>query len=144
MKKLLAFVVLFWAISESFAQNNFENFYIGTHRLTLQWLDNTPSGKVVVTKNAKGQLEMKGEQRKGEKDFVTIDGIITPIGEREFSFSGTIVTCANYINNGQVCEKKGNYTFKATGKRKFWRLQQMDNCEGNRVVDYVDVFFLKM
>jgi hypothetical protein len=61
MKKLLAFVVLFWAISESFAQNNFENFYIGTHRLTLQWLDNTPSGKIVVTKNAKGQLEMKGE-----------------------------------------------------------------------------------
>jgi hypothetical protein len=144
MKKLLPFTLLFWTISKGVAQNNFEKFYIGTHRLTLQWLDNVPSGKAVVTKNIDGQLEMKGEQRKGEKDFVTIDGIITPTGEREFKFSGTIITCANYINNGQPCEKKGNYTFKATGKRKYWRLQQMDNCEGNSVVDYVDIFFLKM
>jgi len=144
MKKLIISFVLLLHLKVVVAQTNFDAFYVGTHRLTLQWLDKAANGKAIVTKNAKGQLEIKGEQRKGEKDFVTIDGIIISVGEREFNFSGTIITCANYINNGQPCEKKGNYTFKATGKRKYWRLQQMDNCEGNSVVDYVDIFFLKM
>jgi|JI8StandDraft_2_1071088.scaffolds.fasta_scaffold288885_1 hypothetical protein len=127
----------------SLAQNNLESFYLGKHRLTLQWLDDKNAGEAIVVKLTDNTLKISGKQWKGERDYLIIEGTITPIGEREFSFKGKIITCANYINQGNPCEKNGSYTFKATGKRKYWRLQEMNNCEGNNVVDYVDIFFLK-
>jgi len=45
------------------------------------------------------------------------------------------------LNNGEECVREGEYNFKATGKRQYWRLQEMDNCEGGNVVDYVDIYF---
>ncbi|OMP74775.1 hypothetical protein, partial [[Flexibacter] sp. ATCC 35208] len=56
------------------------------------------------------------------------------------TFKGTIQTKYSGVNNGQVCEKTGTYHFLVKGERKYWRLQEMDNCEGNNVVDYVDIF----
>jgi hypothetical protein len=31
--------------------------------------------------------------------------------------------------------------FKSTKGRKYWRMQDMENCEGSGVVDYVDIYF---
>jgi hypothetical protein len=36
--------------------------------------------------------------------------------------------------------RSGTFHFKATGKRRYWRMQEMDNpCDS--VTDYVDVYF---
>ena len=73
---------------------------------------------------------------------MTVDGTITSLDAKTFTFEGTITTRVSHIAKGQPCERKGKMTFAITGKRKYWRLQQMDNpCEG--VTDYVDLYLRK-
>lgn len=115
---------------------------LGKHMFSLQWVSWDYFGVATVT-NRGGEYRIKGEQKgRGEQaaDFVTIDGVITAIEAKEFNFSGKIVTQVSHINGGQPCVRDGEFTFKITGKRKYWRLQQMDNpCDP--VTDYVDIFF---
>lgn len=115
---------------------------LGKHMLSLQWVSWDYFGIATVT-NRRGEYLLKGEQKgRGEQatDFVTIDGVITAIEAKEFKFSGTIVTQVSHINGGDPCTREGEFTFKITGKRKYWRLQQMDNpCDP--VTDYVDIYF---
>lgn len=113
---------------------------LGRHKLSLQWISWDYFGTANVTNN-KGIYRVKGEQKgRGNTDFLKIDGIITSIEAKEFAFSGTIVMQVSHINGGQPCMRDGEFTFKITGKRKYWRLSQMDNpCDG--VTDYVDIYF---
>jgi len=46
------------------------------------------------------------------------------------------------INNGAPCEKTGEFNFSKKGDRNNYRLQQMTNCGGGGVVDYVDLYDL--
>ena len=113
---------------------------LGSHLLTLQWIGSDKLGSAKVT-DEEGTLRLKGEQKKGD-DFVTVDGTITSLDAKTFTFEGTITTRVSHIAKGQPCERKGKMTFAITGKRKYWRLQQMDNpCEG--VTDYVDLYLRK-
>ncbi len=110
---------------------------LGAHLLTLQWIESKQAGKATVT-DKDGLLSLEGEQRKGT-DAVTVKGVITKVAKTTFTFDGTIVTTVSHINGGKACERKGEMTFAITQKRKYWRLQQMDNpCA--KVADYVDVF----
>lgn len=115
---------------------------LGRHMLSLQWVSWDYFGLATVT-NDRGIYSLKGKQRgRGESrsDFVTIDGIVTSIDEKGFAFTGKIVTQVSHINSGQPCVRDGEFTFKITGKRRYWRLQQMDNpCDP--VTDYVDIYF---
>lgn len=118
---------------------------VGDHMLTLQWLgwgDLSGAGKVVV-EDAGDTLPMRGEQRgTGENagDFLRIDGRIVAASRDGFVFEGEILTRVHHIANGAECRRSGRFTFKATGKRRYWRLQEMDNpCDS--VTDYVDVYF---
>lgn len=113
---------------------------LGQHRFSLQWISWDYFGKANVTES-KGTLFIKGEQKgRGSTDYLTLDGIITSVEAKEFTFKGTIITQVSHINNGEPCKREGEMTFKITGSRKYWRMQEMDNpCEG--VTDYVDVFF---
>lgn len=113
---------------------------LGKHMFSLQWISWDYFGAVNVT-NDRGIYRIKGEQKgRGNSDIVTIDGVITSIGEKEFGFDGTIVTRVSHINNGEDCRREGKFTFRITGKRKYWRLQQMDNpCD--EATDYVDIYF---
>jgi hypothetical protein len=113
----------------------------GAHNLTLQWVGWDKPGKAQVHKNTDGTYSIEGEQ-KGKDGFVTIKGTLKQgASDKELIFDGDIKTMEKTINNGQVCEKHGTYHFLAKDKRKYWRLQEMDNCEGNNVVDYVDIYF---
>jgi len=86
------------------------------------------------------EYSIEGEQRnKTKNDYVTIKGTFLAKG-RELKFNGKIVSRISYINNGKPCESAGLAIFKASGKRKYWRLQQMLNCDGNST-DYIDIFF---
>ncbi len=88
-----------------------------------------------------GVYRIKGEQKgRGNDDFVTIDGVVKSIDEKEFVFDGKIVTRVSHIAEGAECKREGEFTFRITGKRKYWRLMQMDNpCDP--VTDYVDIYF---
>lgn len=118
---------------------------VGDHMLTLQWLgwgDLTGAGRLVV-EDAGDSLPMRGEQRgtgENANDYVRIDGRIVSATRDGFVFEGEILTRVHHIANGIECKRNGTFTFKATGKRKYWRLQEMQNpCDS--ATDYVDVYF---
>ena len=113
---------------------------LGRHKISLQWISWDYFGAATVT-NKGGVYRVKGEQKgRGSTDFVKVDGSITKIDSKKFTFEGTIRTQISHINGGKPCERKGEMTFRITGKRKYWRLLDMDNpCDG--VTDYVDIYF---
>ena len=118
---------------------------LGSHKLSLQWISWNYFGAANVTERG-GVLYLKGNQRRrgvggsGETDFLTVDGVITSIDARAFSFSGKIVTRVSHINGGEPCTREGDFIFKITGGRKYWRMQEIDNpCD--EAADYVDIFF---
>ncbi|MCB1023655.1 MAG: hypothetical protein KDB79_04660 [Acidobacteria bacterium] len=112
---------------------------LGRHMVSLQWISWDYFGRADVTvKN--GVYRLKGEQkaRKGD-DFVKIDGVITEINRYDFKFDGKVTMQISHINGGQPCVREGEMNFKITGKRKYWRLQEMDNpCD--QATDYVDIY----
>ena len=114
---------------------------LGRHRFSLQWISWDYFGTATVT-NRRGIYSIKGEQKgrgKGSSDLVQIDGIVTSIDAKEFAFTGKITTRISHINGGKPCLREGDFIFKITGKRRYWRLQQMDNpCDP--VTDYVDIY----
>src|SRR5215204_1119880 len=102
---------------------------LGRHRFSLQWISWDYFGTATVT-NRRGIYSIKGEQKgrgKGSSDLVQIDGIVTSIDAKEFAFTGKITTRISHINGGKPCVREGDFIFKITGKRRYWRLQQMDN-----------------
>ncbi len=115
---------------------------LGRHLMSLQWISWDYFGRATVTNKA-GVYHLKGEQKgrgKTASDFVRVDGVITEIDPKQFTFDGTVVMQISHINGGQPCERKGILNFAITGKRKYWRMQQMDNpCD--RATDYVDIYF---
>jgi len=115
---------------------------LGRHMLSLQWISWDHFGTATIS-NSKGLYRIKGEQKgRGQSngDYLRIDGFITSIDAKEFAFSGKIETRISHINDGDPCVRDGNYTFAITGKRKYWRMQEMDNpCD--TATDYVDIYF---
>ena len=113
---------------------------IGKHKLSLQWISWDYFGLATVT-NRKGVYSIKGEQKgRGNTDFVKIDGTITSVDAKEFKFNGKIVTQISHIFGGKPCIREGEMTFRITGKRKYWRMQEIDNpCD--QAADYVDIYF---
>ena len=116
------------------------NALIGKHKLSLQWISWDYFGTATVTQK-KGVFYLKGSQLGQQSDdYLKIDGKITEISAREFKFDGKIAIKISHNNNGNECLREGEMTFKITGKRKYWRLVEMDNpCEG--ITDYVDIYF---
>ncbi len=148
IKRILSIVIVAAVLSiVAFAQaktdvndRNAAKVLLGKHKLSLQWISWDYFGTAVV-RNDRGVYSVKGEQKgRGTEDFVRVDGIITSISAKEFRFDGTIVMQVSHINGGKPCERNGEMTFRITGKRKYWRLMEMDNpCEA--VTDYVDIYF---
>ncbi|MFQ3581098.1 MAG: hypothetical protein SNJ67_11145 [Chloracidobacterium sp.] len=115
---------------------------LGRHKFQLHWIswgEWKTFGDLTVTNQA-GQLVIKGaysDRKTG--DYIEIDGIVTRVEDRTFDFQGKIVTRVSYINGGNPCTREGDMTFAITGKRRYWRLQQMQNpCD--TATDYVDIF----
>ena len=118
-----------------------ERKVLGKHMLALQWISWEDFGTCTITKNNRGQLICKGEQRsKKDGDYLKIDGTITIVNAKHLRFTGTISSLVSYLNNGREFKRKGTFNFVASGKRKYWRLQEM-NRANDECVDYVDIFF---
>ena len=112
----------------------------GKHAFTLQWLGWNRPGSVEITSTGNNTYTVKGGQ-KIKNEYVKIDGKLTMLSPNELEFDGTIITRTDINNQGKECVKKGKQIFLSTKNRKYWRLQNMDNCEGDRVLDYVDIYF---
>jgi hypothetical protein len=113
---------------------------LGKHKLSLQWISWDYFGTATVTEK-NGVLYLKGEQKSRQgNDFVKVDGIITAIEAKSFIFTGKIITQVSHNNDGKPCTREGEMTFAITGKRKYWRLQQMQSPCGVET-DYVDIYF---
>ncbi|HEY0198908.1 MAG TPA: hypothetical protein VGC19_10275 [Rhodanobacter sp.] len=116
---------------------------LGTHRLSLQWIGWDKFGQVSIA-DSNGRLSMKGDQKSDENsDYLHVDGIITQVDAQSFSFNGVIVMQVGDINGGKPCTRSGEMTFRKTGKRKYWRLKEMQNpcvAAGDMTTDYVDVY----
>lgn len=148
-KKLIAACLLIFAgfCTTTFAQDktvvndaNAGKMLLGKHLLSLQWISWDYFGSANVA-NKRGVFYLQGEQKQhGGTDYVKVDGTITEINAKNFKFDGVIEMQISHINGGAPCRREGEMTFAVTGKRKYWRLQEMDNpCEG--VTDYVDIYF---
>lgn len=119
---------------------NAKQMLLGKHRFSLQWISWDYFGSATVTET-NGTLLITGEQRgRGNTDYVKMDGLITRVDAKAFTFKGTITIQVSTNNNGEVCKRDGELNFRITGNRRYWRLQEMDNpCEA--IVDYVDIYF---
>jgi|GEM_PF-878160 len=113
----------------------------GKHLFSLHWISWQKFGSVNIKKISTKKYSIKGSQKDDKGNYVTIDGILIPFVKGKLSFTGEIVTRTSGNNNGIACVKKGTYTFLCSSDRKYWRLQEMENCEGGSLVDYVDIFF---
>ena len=116
------------------------NMLLGKHLLSLQWISWDYFGSATVT-NKHSVYYLKGRQKqRGGTDFVEVDGVITEINAKNFKFDGKITMQISHINGGKPCVREGEMTFAVAGKRKYWRLQEMDNpCD--TATDYVDIYF---
>jgi hypothetical protein len=118
---------------------------VGTHPLTLQWISWDKPGYVHIKPATGDWYPIEGEQKSATgNNYVRIEGKIKPVSEKELLFEGRIETLVESINGGKPCLKKGEQIFLSTKGRKYWRMQNMLNCEGNRVTDYVDIYFKKI
>jgi hypothetical protein len=106
--------------------------------VTLQWISfEAPArGHVTVTQRG-GLVHLRGSQRGGGGELA-LDGDVVSIDARSFTFRGeiSIVGAPDATRN---CLRDGTYEFRITGKRRYWRLQQMEQCDG--LTDYVDIYF---
>jgi cell division protein FtsB len=113
----------------------------GTRKLQLQWIEKP--GKARIEVGQPGAYNINGSVTNND-DYLTINGEIIPLDANRFKFVGVIESRVSYINNGQPCVRKATednfFVFLKKGGRKFYRLQQMNNCEGNNVVDYIDIY----
>lgn len=144
---LTIFLILATFGASVFAQSKTEinslkakNMLLGKHKLSLQWISWDYFGLATVT-NKGGVYYLTGKQKsRKDSDYVEVDGVITEINDKTFKFDGTITMQISHINGGKPCERTGEMTFAITGKRKYWRLQEMDSpCDVT--TDYVDIYF---
>lgn len=104
--------------------------------VTLQWLWSAKRGKMnAIDDNDVVRLEGTQANHEGT---LKVKGEVVSIDRDRFVLRGTILIL-DAPDKGRRCERTGDYEFKATGKRKYWRLQQMEACGG--LTDYVDIYY---
>jgi len=114
-----------------------EQDLLGTHQMRLQWIDGKGTCEFG---EADGMLTISGKYEKGG-DFLSIDGKAQLPNAKELIVEGKIITKVSHLNGGKECVREGKYIFRSTKGRKYWRMQNMDNCEEGATVDYVDIYF---
>ena len=114
----------------------------GKHKITIQWLDDAPSGSVLISKLSGNKYKIEGGQESiTNSQYLRINGTITALNKNELVFDGTLIYAVEGTNYaGLPCDKSGRHFFKSTQNRKYWRMQEMTNC-GGIFTDYVDIFF---
>jgi hypothetical protein len=104
--------------------------------ITLQWLWHAQRGNLEA-KDTDGLITLDGTQANDE-GTLKIKGAVVSISKDSFTFHGTILIL-DAPDKGRHCDRTGDYEFRITGNRKYWRLRQQEVCDG--LADYVDIYF---
>lgn len=112
----------------------------GTHPITLQWIGWDKPGQASVTPLKDGWYNISGRQINDKKEYLKIEGKIRRASEKELEFDGTVETFVQDNNGGKPCIKKGTQHFLAKGSRTYFRMENMENCAGGNLVDYIDIY----
>lgn len=117
---------------------------VGKHPLSLQWISWDYFGSVNITKESDNYYHCVGQQldRDHAGDYVKIDGYISAVDDKNLIFNGTIAIKIYHINGGQEYVRDGEFNFKSTQGRKYWRMQEMEGPDGE--TDYVDIYMKLM
>ncbi len=120
-----------------------DKMLVGKHMLSMQWISWEYFGECYITKVDNNRYRCTGQQlsREQEGDYVKIDGFLSADDEFNLTFEGTIKTKVYHINNGQEYVRDGQFHFKSTNGRKYWRLMEMDGSDGQ--VDYIDIYMFR-
>lgn len=106
--------------------------------ITLQWISWDYRGRVRVSEMG-GRVHLSGSQRaRSGAGRLELDGDVIEIGAGSFAFRGHI-GITDTPDPGRACMRDGDFEFRITGRRRYWRLQQMEQCDG--LTDYVDIYF---
>lgn len=108
--------------------------------VTLQWVWGAAPAKLTVVETPQGVM-ISGQQGPHKGDQLVIKGVITRIEAKTFWFKGRIEITDDETT--ELCVRDGNYTFRITGARRFWRMkEQIARCPGRAdLTDYVDIRF---
>jgi hypothetical protein len=129
----------------------------GNHHLTLHWISEYPdTGTLSINATGTpGIYSVRGshvalDNNKNCKGcWLRVEGTIVQISLSKLWFRGSIITNvppeAEFHGPG-TCVREGEYTFEATGNRKYWRMRPWFspcNLPGHNfgMTDYVDIFF---
>jgi hypothetical protein len=106
--------------------------------ITLQWIsfESPARGHVRVTER-NGLVHLRGSQSGGGGEL-TLDGDVISIDSTSFTFRGEI-SIVGAPDAERNCLRDGIFEFRVTQRRRYWRLQQMEACDG--LTDYVDIYF---
>ncbi|ALM86152.1 hypothetical protein [Bordetella sp. N] len=104
--------------------------------ITVQWLWSAKRGHLKA-QDVNDVVKLEGTQANHE-GTLKINGEVVAISKDRFRFRGTILIL-EAPDKGRHCERTGDFDFRISGQRKYWRLQQMEFCD--RLTDYVDVYF---
>jgi hypothetical protein len=137
MKRILLVALCLLFVKFTWSQSNVPRE--GKHSFTCQWISWDKPGSVTIKKVSEGLYTVTGKQKMGSQ-YVTIEGTLAPKTARQLIFNGTIICLCTGNNGDKPCERKGEQEFLSTGNRKYWRLQNMLNCDGV-VTDYIDIYF---
>jgi hypothetical protein len=108
------------------------------HGIALQWLWDNPRGRLNVTES-NGVIHLDGSQvARSGTGRLTLSGDIVSIDQYNMTFKG-IINMYDAPDDRKECLRNGVFTFRITGSRQYWRLQQMEACDG--LTDYVDIYF---
>lgn len=110
----------------------------GNSGITLQWIDWDNRGSLTVQQPG-DTIFLNGEQKATSgTGSLTLKGHVLQIDARQFHFRGRIII-SDTPDVGRQCVRDGDFTFAITQKRQYWRLQQMEMCDG--LTDYIDIYF---
>jgi len=112
----------------------------GFHPISLHWIGWDKRGKAEVKPGTDGWYSISGSQTNADKEYLNIEGRIRRISEKELEFDGIVETRVLTNNGGEPCIKQGLQRFYGKGSRTYYRLQNMENCAGGNLVDYVDIY----
>jgi hypothetical protein len=108
--------------------------------ITLHWIgfQSPARGHVIVSQRGRFvHLSGTHAERRGPGRLI-LDGDVLRIDPRSFTFVGRIVI-TDTPDPGRNCVRAGTFEFRVTQRRRYWRMQNIEACDG--LADYVDIYF---
>ncbi|HEY7370681.1 MAG TPA: hypothetical protein VIF57_00790 [Polyangia bacterium] len=108
-----------------------EASYVGTHRLRVNRIPGRDWAGTVTISRQGGALHLEGGLRRGEH-HLELSGTVAVESPRKFQLDGELRGVPDMAWAGEAPRERittGRFTFEATGRRRFWRLYQVDGRE---------------